>query len=239
MNQLALAEQHLHVIAQTPDEMKSANQALTEWCNHKITLLKEDHKELNDCYLVAKQNRWRWKPLKKHAEMALKRIEYYRKIQAALKAGFYIVPNFPVSLFAIRTNVDQPLRLVSTSWNNGHDQKARTLPEGKGEYKNPEPKVMQRVVEFDEKGKAKKTEYWAESFKEVEFPFNMAKPKIMEATTRAMAMKLFDDFGILPGHAVKRDPMIIGRILDPRSPGWGERKHVSFIIAWALDTEVL
>lgn len=240
MNELAIAEEHLHVIAETPEEMKSANQALAEWCNHKIKLMQQERNELHECYLKAKKNRWNYKSLERHVKLAEQRITFYRKIQTALKAGFYIVPNFPVSLFAIRTDRDKPLKLLTThnGWRD-HDQKAMVLPEGEGEYKNPDPLVLQSVIERDEKGNAKKTKYWAESFREIEFPFNMAKPKVMEAASRAMAMKLFDDFGILPGHRRTGDPIIVGRIHDPRPQGYSPRKHVSFIIAWALDTEVL
>lgn len=65
----------------------------------------------------------------------------------------------------------------------------------------------------------------------------MSKPKIMEATTRAMALKIFDDFGILPEER-KQDPLIIARIRDPRSTAYNHR-FVSFIIAWNLNTSTL
>jgi len=65
----------------------------------------------------------------------------------------------------------------------------------------------------------------------------MAKPRIMEATSRAMALKIFDDFGILPAQR-KGDPMIIARIIDPRSRSYSD-KHVSFLITWHLDTRTL
>jgi hypothetical protein len=237
MNELAIADPNLHVIAETPDEMKSANQALIEWCAQKIKLVKEEHKELQECYEVAKKNRWRWRPLKHHAELAAKRVEYYKKMEAALRAGYYIVPNFPVSIFAIRTNRDTPLRLVTTNNWSSHEQKAQMLPQGEGDYKSSDPHVWSRPIDWDkEKKQYTKTEYWAESFKQIEFPISMMKPRVMEAVTRAMAMKIFDDFGILPGHR-KVDPVIVGRIIDPRNP-WRD-KLVSFIIAWALDTEVL
>lgn len=67
----------------------------------------------------------------------------------------------------------------------------------------------------------------------------MAKPQIMEATGQAMAAKIFDELGILPDPKPKKDPMIIGTIIDPRGVYGRERRRVSFIIAWHLNVRDL
>ena len=77
------------------------------------------------------------------------------------------------------------------------------------------------------------TEYWAKEFKDIDFPFKLAKPQIMEATAAAMALKVFDQIGCLPQFRAP-DPIICGQILKPK-----DRQPVTFFIAWWLDTKTL
>lgn len=240
--------QDIEVIAETPLEMRESNQQLIAWCEQKIKALRVDHIELDAAYKSALAKKWKSSTLKRHAELAKKRIEFYRKIKTALEHGFFIVPTFPVRVFAVRTTKDKPLALVSVTnnhWDSAtHEQKPNPLPEGEGEYKNPFPVVWHRNLTSqlpeDERIKGKeKHEYFGKDYQEMDFPINMARPRIMEATSRAMALKLFDDFGVLPSPYRKADPMIIARIKDPRPKGWGEGKTVSFIIAWSLDTRTI
>jgi hypothetical protein len=244
---LATTSGDIEVIAETPQEMQESNRALIAWCDSKIKALRVDHIELDASYKAAVEHKWKSSTLKRHADLAKKRIEFYRKIKTALEHGYYIVPTFPVRVFAVRTDKDKPLALVSTSsWNNPPDkeQKPRPLPEGDGDYQNPFPEVWQTDLtdELPPEKKAKGDhlyQFYAKSFRELDFPLNMARPRIMEATNRAMALKLFDDFGVLPSPYRKADPMIIARIKDPRPRGYGEGRSVSFVIAWSLNTNTL
>lgn len=241
---------NLEVQAQTPDEMKEANVALITWCDQKIRSLRVDFIELEATWKAAKERKWKFTVLKRHAAICKKRIIFYGKLRTALKSGWYIVPNFPVSVFAIRTDKTKPLALLSTYRQNQQphvtkDQQTASLPHGEGEYVSPNP-----VVSIENFGKAKLTdgrevtEWSAEAtdWNEVDFPLCMAKPKIMEAVGRAMEIKLFDDFGVLSDAHIGRrgcgDPIIVGRIRDPRSTTY-HQKMVSFIIAWSLETRTL
>ena len=105
------------------------------------------------------------------------------------------------------------------------------MPISVGDYKNNRPNIYEKRI--DEKTK----HYWAESWKDVEFPVNMCKPVIMEATTEAMALKIFDRFGVFPSTRKKIDPVIIGQIVHKAGPF--NEKIVSFMIAWHLNTNVL
>lgn len=234
--------ENVEVSAFQPQEMLDANRALIAWCDRKITQIEQQAQELLEAFNHAVERKWKSTTLKRHHELAKKRSEFFSKIKSALEHGFYIVPNFPVAAFAIRTERHKPLplALATTSHWKTHEQDAQTLSEGAGEYQNPFPIQMQRdISSAEDKAKNKKVmEYTADAWDEFEFPVNMAKPKIMEATTRAMALKLFDDFGILPSPKVKQDPIVVGRIKDPRSTRYN-RRHVSFIIAWHLDTRTL
>lgn len=230
----------IEVIAETPAEMVAANSALIQWCDHKIEMLQKEHAELEAAYLHAKKCKWQTGTLERQSKLAARRVEFYGRIKSALEAGYYIVPNFPITAFAVRTDRKQPLKMVSASHWNTREQKASGLPTGEGEYKNPFPPQYQREVPepTSQDQNRKVTEYWAQGWYNLDFPINMVKPRIMEASSRAMALKIFDDLGILPDPNPKTDPMIIARILDPRSTTY-RRRFVSFLIAWALDTRTL
>jgi len=234
----------LELTATTPAEMQESQTLLIQWCETKIAAMKHDAAELAENLKIALRNKWKSSTLKRHTDLAAKRVTFYEKIKAALEAGYCIVPNFPVTLFAIRTDREKPNRkLYIGTWKGGVNltQEAKLLPAGEGDYKDPSPLVV--IDEFngpDGKG-GTTTTYRAEatSFDDIDFPINMAKPRIMEATERAMALKIFDEMGVLPDPHPKQDPLIVGRILDPRQTGYGPQKFVTFIVAWHLNVRDL
>lgn len=234
----------LEVSATTPLEMSQAQDSLIAWCSRKIKVMKHEASELAENLAIAIKNKWKTDTLRRHSALAVKRVTFYEKIKAALEAGYCIVPNFPITVFAIRTDRDKPLKklYVGTYKHSGNfTQESNMLPVGEGEYKDPNPYVQTYENEKkDSTGKAV-VEYQkqATEFDDVEFPIQMAKAEIMEATSRAMQLKVFDQFGILLPAATKADPLIVGEILDPRSPGWGTRKRICFIIAWHLNVRDL
>jgi hypothetical protein len=232
----------LALSAQTPTEMFDSQRALICWCEGKMTSLRADHKELRAAYKHAVAHKWKSATLKRHADLALKRIDFYSKMKDALLAGYFIVPNFPVAVFAIRTTKDSPAKMVTQSERSNRDQSAEVLPAGQGEYKNPRPLLncgWDYKVKDSGGGERTVRDWWAEDWDQFEFPLNMAKVQVMEATTRAMAMKIFDDLGVLPGHRRNEDPVIVGRIIDQRSNYKWSRKYITFMLAWHLDTRTL
>lgn len=223
----------IELTASMPQEMVLAQQQLIDWCDHKIKSVQFDSNELKESYEHAKANGWKSSVLKRHYELSIKRLAYYEKIRGALLAGYYIIPNFQVDMFAIRTDKSDPKSSVR-SWHYDHEQDAKSLPIAEGEYKNPFPLVRHHSRTLSDG----KKEDWstAEGWDEIEFPISMAKPIIMEATTRAMALKIFDEIGIVP-HERKDDPIIIGRIFIKE--GTYKKKRVSFMISWHLNTNAL
>lgn len=229
----------IEVSAFQPQEMREANAALILWCDRKIDALKAEAADLLEAFQQAVQKKWKSSTLKRHADLAAKRVEFYDKMKTALEHGYYIVPNFPVTCFAIRTDAKNPTKKLGTYQYDTKEQSAACLPTGAGDYKNPFPEIWERDITNAEQRAKNQTvkQYWAEKFDAIDFPVQMAKPHIIEATTRAMALKVFDDFGILP-QARKQDPLIVGRLKDPRSVKYNQ-KWITFIIAWHLDTRVL
>lgn len=240
---VAVRGDELSVSAATPNEMARSQEALIEWAKRKVALAKDESRELHDAYAHAIRLKYRADVLKRHAAIADKREAFYAKMLAALEHGYIIVPTFPVDVFAVRTTKASPRGVYVSTYDYGVnpnlsslEQKSGSLPEGTGEYQNPFPAVWRNTVKEGEKAQR---QYHATGWKEMEFPLNMSKPNIMEATDRAMMLKIFDDFGVLPNATKRVDPIIVGRILAPKKYTYENERFVSFIIAWHLDTSTL
>jgi len=147
------------VTADNPVEMQQCQQALVEWCVLKIQQIQQELAELTEAYDHAKKNKWATGALKRQCDLAKRRVQYYDKIKQALEQGYYIVPNFPVDVFAVRTSRNAPNPKVSvSSWrgNYSHQQKAQLLPAGDGGYRNSLPLVTEEK-EIKVEGENKKT----------------------------------------------------------------------------------
>lgn len=230
---------NIAVTALVPGDMQVCQSALIQWVERKIAALETDAAELNGALVHALAKKWKSAVFKRHAALAEKRVAFYKKMLMALEHGYVIVPNFPVQMFLIRTNRESPLKMVHDSdWGQDLKQSAQVLPAGEGGYENPFPIVDKFKIPDPQTNRPDKTtvRHLATEWDEIEFPVSMAKPEIMEAVTRTMALHCFDQIGILP-KARKEDPLIIGQLIDPREK-WGN-KVVSFMIAWHLDTRVL
>jgi hypothetical protein len=253
MNDLAikddLQETELHLIARDPTEMGRAQKDLVLWCARKIESEKILLRDGEDNLAICEKNKWRTQGWGNRIALSKKKIEYYRKIKMAIEAGYYIVPPFPVDIFAIRTKRKKPdAKTYRTEHNYGvpariHEQNPGQLPPGDGEYRSPSPEVWQRTIPTTDKdGKAiTMREYFAKTFTAVEFPFKFAKPEVLTETTKAMALKVFDQFGVLPAYQRRGDPIVVGQIIKPGSKKWApDRPYdpapITFFVAWWLDT---
>lgn len=224
----------IELTATLPIEMVNSQQQLITWCDMKLHVLKFENNELEEATAHAKKMKWKFSTLQIQYNRSLKHIQYYEKVKNALMEGYYIVPNFPIQMFAIKTTKKYPTGHSWSYWGN-LDQKEQELGIGKGDYKNPAPIITRKNGEYDGSKEIKKAECWTNGWDEFEFPITMARPKIMEATSRAMALKIFDRIGIMPATR-NEDPVIIGQVV--RKNGYTE-KVVSFMIAWHLNTNVI
>lgn len=228
------------VIARSPSQMERAQTSLIEWAKRKIASVEAEAADLKENVEIAKKSKWGSSALHRAWQRSVATLEYYQKILAALEAGFCIVPNFPVDLIAIRTKRKNPEKgeTSNSPFYDQHQQIPQKLPIGEGEYKNPLPIVHQISTGKDEQGREMKI-YFAKYFRDnIEFPFTTAKPEILSATAKAMADKVFDEIGVLPGKKKKEDPIIVGRIIHPKDTKYS-RQFVTFLIAWFVDTRVL
>lgn len=242
-NQLALPPEaaDLMVVAERPDQMRAAQEKTISWVKRLMTLALEEKISAEANLESARRHKWRLEGFKRHVAEAQRKAEFYEKLQAALEAGYVIVPNFPVDVFAIRTTKVNPVRGDTHSNWVEHKQKSNRPPLGEGAYVDSRPTVHDESwTEKNDQGKdITKHTFWADTFLPVDFPLKLVSPQIMDATARAMALKAFDEFGVLPNRrAVRRggknaDPMVVGQVVY--KAGSPTEKRVTFLVAWWLN----
>lgn len=229
----------VHLVARNPQEMAAAQADLAIWLQNKVASMDREISEVSTALAVAKANKWATSALANQVARGNQRKKFYEKTLLAVQLGYTIVPNFPIDVFAIRTNKESP------KWQHNESQwtpqvsneKAQLLPAGTGRYQGETPLVYRGSNDTTDKDGKKKTVNWIETaaFADVEFPVMAARVEVMDATAQAMTAKLFDSIGICP-QSRKGDPLIIGRIIEAHRFG---AKEVSFLIAWHLDLRTL
>lgn len=235
------------VIAATPKEMDASQKTLITWAEKKLTAQQADVAEAEVNWKLAKKRKWKAAPFESIVHKAKKRFIFYEKVLAALKAGYCIVPNMDIQVFAVRTTRKKPKEnLASRSGRTGEyipepwvkNQDSNRPPVGEGKYVDVEAFIKEdKSTHKNEKGEDRTTiTQWASNFdEEIDFPFKMAKPQILNATGEALALKIFDDVGKLPTSR-GADPMIIGRVT--LKEGY-RTKSICFVISWFVDTSEL
>lgn len=245
MNDLALTDvlpTDFTVIATTPAGMIEAQKSLIVWADRKIEAIRLESLDATEQLEIAVQRKWKTDAWRRQVAKHQARIEFYEKIKAALQAGYYIVPPFPIDVFAIRVNRATPKAMDGT-YRNNHDQKAQVLAIGEGQYVDPTPVTESYTdQEPDGKGGSKSvTHYYATEYTKADFPFKLARAEIRDATQAAMALGIFDRMGVLP-RTRSPDPLVCGEIIVPGQPSYfseESRKAVTFFVAWWLDTKTL
>lgn len=226
--------QPLHLVALDRPQLEDAHVQMIAWVNAKLDKIAVDVDVTTTTLNLAIEHGW----VTAAHERLLNRLErdrrFFVKVRAALEAGYVLVPNFAMDVFAIRTAAKGPKQTEKTGrWNN-FAQPAQLLAAGEGRYVDPNPRV---VTDTRTLLNAKKEPYEqifqipVEEFDDVGIPMQLARPEIMTATGRAMALQLFDEVGIARDPARYPDPIVIGRIRNPRP----KRPAVSFFIAWYFD----
>jgi hypothetical protein len=241
-----IEELEVHLAARNTVEMDAARVQLKEWLTLKIRAVKQDKEELEQARDMAIKQKWGNSALRNQAAKAAQRLTFYQKVRSAVDAGYTIVPNFPVDIFAIRMDRNKPVAktYVDTGYYNpmptAPDVIPKALPEGEGRYVANEPTGERRTEPFKVEGKSDqiKAFFKTTGYAEVEFPVTCARPVVMNATAEAMALKVFDAIGICPARTIRRDPLIIGQI-RMRESQWNDTQLVSFLIAWHLDLRTL
>ena len=236
----------LIVIATNPVEMAQAQQKLLGWVHQRILAEKAAQQEADTNLANAKKNKWRSTGFARLAATALRRVEYYEKMEAALEAGYVIVPNMPIDVFAIRTEKNLPRRDPTSHGWGRRNQTSEAPALGHGEYRDATPLVQSEEwkTKNAEGKEITKREFWNDDFQDVDFPIKAVKPRIIDETARALTMKIFDELGVLPDRRVFRrakhgDPMVIGQIVYRPTGSPHRERRVSFLLAWWIGQQDL
>lgn len=234
------------VVARNPQEMAGAQRSMILWAARKIQAEKLLLEDAKTNFNTAVQQKWKSRPWQFRIGMSEKKLDFYRKIKQALEAGYYIVPPFPVEVFAIRTDKVKPEN-AHLGWTNPSQippETGRPLPAGEGRYVSPLHKdrlgSFRTPVGGDYTGDKEWLTYRTpNNFDDVDFPFKLARPEVMNSAAQAMALKVFDQMGVLPRTQVHNspvpDPMILGHIFMPHK----RNAPLTFFVAWWLDTRTL
>jgi hypothetical protein len=237
-----------HAIATTGEEMVKAKAGIQTWLEGKMSALTVERAEIQESLDSAQKHKWKTSAFKSMLSRLTQKELYYGKLLSACEAGFVIVPNMDVNVFAIRVNRSWPKwngneGTSTTSYRNASpgvpDEEEQRLSIGEGNYESP----TQKFREFHSKTmKDGKEVYLARQvcngFDQIEFPLAVAHPQVMDAVGRAMAMKIFDRIGIVPrpNRRMRGDPIVLGQIT--RKDGY-VTKTASFLIAWYVDARTL
>ena len=221
------------LLATDPQGMAQAQSHLAEWFARKIISLGADKRDLEKAFDTAKKNKWAITTLRSQLSRIKGNIIFYGKAKAAIEAGYFLVPDFPVDVFAVRKSKSKPVQNCNTNWRESQIP-AEKLPIGEGLYVSGEAYRVSagKCEEKDYKGQLVTREYFKNiNLKEVQFPVVAMKAEVMTEAEKAFALKIFDDIGICPSSR-RKDPMIIGRIHAPK-------KILSFLICWFLEPDNL
>jgi hypothetical protein len=223
------------LVALTPAEMPAQQQALIEWCGRKIAQVERELAVFVGLQEEAVKGGFRHATYTASANRTSRRIEYYKKIKAAVEAGYLIVPNMPTVTFAVRVNRANPQRHEG-SYQHGRRVSPQLLPEGEGRYVDETPFVGSYKYSEEENGKqVAKVRYFNREFDDdIDFPLAGVVPVVLQKTAQAMARKLFDQMGVVQNSG-GRDPIVVGQILDPR----GNNRLATFFVAWWLNPDTL
>ena len=222
------------LVALTPAEMGPAQAELAAWCTRKIAALQAELVDLDTNLAIVAEAGVKCGAFVAAARRARQRVTYYEKIQAAVQAGYLIVPNMPVDVFAVRVKRSRQPEKVK-DWVN-FPATPELLPAGEGRY--VDETTTHTVEEYEGKdweGKpTTKQRYHSADYDAIDFPVTLVKPVVLGAVQRALGEKLFDQLGIVQNTA-GQDPIVVGQLLDPR----GNRRRCTFFLAWWLDTRSL
>lgn len=230
------------VFARTPLEMAQAQSWLCGWAERRILRAQADLQIAEDNLTEAKEAKIRTSGWKTQVRKYQKEERFYIKLKAALDAGYFIVPDFPVNIIAVRTHSEyakdtKEYRHRGSVDNEDHQE----LEVGAGEYVDPVPPTARFNDVTEKDGKAVTIEKWTASgqmLRKMDFPFKLVRPQLLRDLKKAVDPRIFDAIAVMPGPQRKnRDPMLLGIIENKLSKH--NVKRIIFLITWWVPTSVL
>jgi len=249
---LAIVPQ-FHAVAVNATEMANAKDGIKRWLEAKVLSIEAEVAQLQETYDAAIRHKWKSSGFKSQLQREKQKHLYYQKLLAAVHAGYTVIPNMDVNVFAIRVNRDDPKWKYakgksSYSYNSAApsvpEETEQRLPVGEGRYESPlvkfsEDRFREKETKDGKEIELYKVEQYCDGFDDIEFPLAIAHPMVMDATAAAMAYKIFDRIAVVPQtrrKGYRGDPIVVGQIT--RKEGYST-KTASFLIAWYLDPRTL
>ena len=233
-------------VAVNGTEMVQAKAGIQSWLERKIQSIEDEIALIQETYDSAVRHKWKSSTFKGQLQREKQKLLYYGKLLAACEAGYVIVPNMDMDVFAIRVKKDKPSvkpverhETYKPSTPFIDDEPEQRLSIGEGRYESPQQLVKTKRWETTNENNqlVHHVRVTPVGFADMEFPLAIAHPLVMDATARAMSMKIFDRVGVVRDRSqTSGDPIVLGQIT--RKVGW-QLKTASFLIAWYLDPRTL
>jgi hypothetical protein len=238
---------NVDLTATHPGQLPHLQNQLLAWARQKVEVVRAERDESTETLEAAKQAGFRLEQLERAAKREQKRYEFYQKLLAALEAGYVLMPTLAADVFAVRTKRRRPDYQLVRYGNAAdlNDIDAQTLPAGEGRFVSNRP--IDRI-RSERANPVERERYGGDSLLEakalnetVDFPLQVAKPEIINVTSKAIEERIFDEIGISPTRherwntmplpdATAGDPIVTGRIIAPN------KRRISFLIAWHVPT---
>lgn len=234
-NALSTIDRPTTLVALSPHDVGPAQVNLASWCRGKIAALGSDLREQRQNLRHARASKWKTAPWQSLVNKTKRRMIYYAKIKSAVDAGYLVVPNFDIDVFAVKTTRPIPPQ----EWGRTTAQPDLS-PAGRGQYVDDvvfSYETTETLTNRDNTTRTVKHDVPTRYDFEPDIPLRGVKPIILDATQRAMALRIFDQIGVVKHR--KQDPIIVGQIIDPDGNGKYWKKTVCFFIAWWLDPSTL
>lgn len=238
------------VLARSPREMEIAQRGLLEWADRRLARLALAVAEAKENLTIAITRKWKREPWIVQVKRAEAHVVFYTKVRAALAEGYCIMPDLPIRILAVRTHRKRPPKQTTHSdYGNPENHLANVtppgLPAGEGRYVDNEVNFHRwSTTKKDERGNDRIINHaQATTFdEEFDFPMRLVKPQVLDDTGKALALKIFDEIGILPAMSTgtrasamaTSDPVVVGRII--RKTGPYKQRQLTFLITWWIDT---
>lgn len=225
------------LIADNPADMAKAQHSLIASTKNKVAEAIQDAtdaKLMRDQMRTAKMNDL---PAARLHEKATERVCFLTKVQAALEAGYLMMPDMPGEVLAVRTDKETPKHCWRWSRSKPDMHPANPkLPVGVATYKSPRPSIEARFIE-DPAHRDSHSEFKPVRLRNPDgIDHKFLKPQVIERTTGAMVKGIFDEIVCVgakrhnaPTKTLKDpDPIVFGRVIS-------KKQVACFLIAWFMD----
>ena len=221
----------LALVALSPADLAPTQAALGGWCSEKVAALQREQADLEEHLLIASANGWKLAGLNSALNRVARRVTSYEKNQGGRRGGVSGCAELPGD------DAGGPRETRDTA---ARDERLQVRPfrrEGavapggrralRGRHADPPGRELHR-----REGREEGTQDAAGRglVRRTGLSVHAGEAAVLDATQRAMAFKVFDEIGVVMNRS--GDPIMVGRILDPRGNG----RCVTMFLAWWLST---